>query len=101
VLFSWVEHVQFLNPFFPVLPKEGVPQMLRVFMTMFCQVVCFPLFSVELASFSALFVQLCHNFFFLQYMCHIFLALFNFLLSFSPQTGKVVKMFWIFHSVSS
>jgi hypothetical protein len=30
-----------------------------------------------------------------------FLPLFNFLLSFSPQTGKVVKMFWVFHLVSS
>jgi hypothetical protein len=29
------------------------------------------------------------------------LPLFNFLLSFSPQTGKVVKMFWVFHLVSS
>jgi hypothetical protein len=29
-----------------------------------------------------------------------FSPLFNFLLSFSPQTGKVVKMFWVFHLVS-
>jgi hypothetical protein len=29
------------------------------------------------------------------------LPLSNFLLSFSPQTGKVVKMFWVFHLVSS
>jgi hypothetical protein len=46
--------------------------MQRVFMTMFCQVVCFSLFSAELASFSALFVRLCHFFFFTVYvyMCH-------------------------------
>jgi hypothetical protein len=30
-----------------------------------------------------------------------FLLLFNFLLSFSPQTGKVVAKFWVFHLVSS
>jgi hypothetical protein len=29
-----------------------------------------------------------------------FSPLFNFLLSFSPQTGKVVKMFWVFHLIS-
>jgi hypothetical protein len=28
-----------------------------------------------------------------------FSPLFNFLLSFSPQTGKLVKMFWVFHPV--
>jgi hypothetical protein len=39
-------------------------------MTMFCQVLCFALFSAELVFFSALFVWLCHIFFFLQYMCH-------------------------------
>jgi hypothetical protein len=31
----------------------------------------------------------------------LFLPLFNFLLSFSPRTRKVVKMFWVFHLVSS
>jgi hypothetical protein len=30
-----------------------------------------------------------------------FSPLFNFLSSFSPQTGQVVKMFWVFHLVSS
>jgi hypothetical protein len=30
-----------------------------------------------------------------------FSPLFNFLLNFSPRTRKVVKMFWVFHLVSS
>jgi hypothetical protein len=30
-----------------------------------------------------------------------FSPLFNFLLSFSPETRRVVKMFWVFHLISS
>jgi hypothetical protein len=46
----------------------------------------------------------CFQTFSTQKNCEIlkaFSPLFNFLSSFSPQTRKVVKMFWVFHLVSS